>query len=356
MIGRLAIGILLAGLAAAVAVGVAGAERRAGGSDLHDARYCEVLELRGAIPDASVTVWNTIGLNGCPAAKWEAIDAGALAAARGAEAVVLNGPRHFLMDSATATIGRRQTLGGIEMRRVATIPIRTAADLTRSTYTERTVKRRNTWTWERGRRVYELLAPDGSDYVMQSYAQIRDPSQTIGDLRSLGSRLELPKGWAFRTKRLRRDLTLRAGGEATIVQDELQNTYQRLPRKARSKHLVAVAGVTRAVDSPAPGTSHDAGTISGEPFGDGTVDILVTFGPESSVTGSFDLVTPRGSAFGTVAMTYVIAGSEITFTGTATFSGGTGDFRGIKGTVDAFDHNTLDGQNGSVRLDGFARY
>ena len=271
--------------------------------------------------------------------------------------MILNGPRHFLMDSATATIGRTQTLAGIEMRKVATIPIRTAADLGRAPYTERTIERENTWTWERGRRVYELLAPDGSNYVMQSYAQISDPSQSIGDLRSLGSRLELPQGWAYRVKRLQRDLTLRAGGEATIVQDELQNTYQRVPRKQRrSKHPVEVAGVTRAVDSPAPGTSHDAGTIAGKPFGNGTVDILVTFGPDSSATGSFEVAGPRGSAFGTVAMTYVIAGSEITFTGTATFTGGTGKFRGIKGTVDAFDHNTLDGQNGSVRLDGVARY
>ena len=55
-------------------------------------------------------------------------------------------------------------------------------------------------------------------------------------------------------------------------------------------------------------------------------------------------------------MTYVITGDEIAFTGTATFSGGTGEFRGIKGTVNATDHNTLDGQSGSVRLEGFVRY
>ena len=143
---------------------------------------------------------------------------------------------------------------------------------------------------------------------MQSYAQILDPGQTIGDLRSLGARLELPRGWAFRTRRLKRDLTLRANGEATIVQDDLQNTYQRLPRARRERHRVAVTGATKSVGSPAPGTIHDAGTISGDPFGPGTVDILVTFGPDSSASGSFEIDAARGSAFGTVAMTYAITG------------------------------------------------
>ena len=281
-----------------------------------------------------MTVWNTIGLNRCPAAKWEAIDAAALAAERGAGLVVLNGPRHFLMDTATARIGRTETFGGIEMRKVATIPIRTAAELARTPYTERTIERDNTWTWNRGRRVYELLAPDGSNYVMQSYAQILDPGQTIGDLRSLGARLELPRGWAFRTRRLKRDLTLRANGEATIVQDDLQNTYQRLPRAPRERHRVEATGSTRSVGSPAPGVIEDAGTISGTPFGSGTVEIEVRFTSGSAATGSFEIDTRRGSAFGTVAMTYAITGDEIAFTGTATFSGGTGEFRGIKGTVE----------------------
>ncbi len=353
---RPALRALIAAVVLAGGAAAASAHEPSDPPDLHDARYCEVLELRGTIPDATVTVWNTIGLNRCPAAKWEAIDAAALAAERGAGLVVLNGPRHFLMDTATARIGRTETLGGIEMRKVATIPIRTAADLARNPYVERTIERDNTWTWERGRRVYELLAPDGSNYVMQSYAQILDPGQTIGDLRSLGARLELPRGWAFRTRRLKRDLTLKADGEATIVQDELQNTYQRLPRARRERHRVEVTGSTKSVGSPAPGVIQDAGTISGDPFGAGTVEILVTFASGSSATGSFEIDAPRGSAFGTLAMSYAITGSEIAFTGTATFSGGTGEFRGIKGTVDATDHNTLDGQSGSVRLEGFVRY
>lgn len=202
--------------------------------DLRDARYCEVLELRGEIPDARIDVWNTIGLNECPPGKWEALDAVALATESGAGLVVLNGPRHFLMDSARARVGSRvRTFGGLRMRKVAEITIDEVSDLARAPYSERTIERVNAWKWEAGRRVYELRSPGGAAYVMQSYAQIVDPDQRIGDLRSLGDRLSLPEGWRFRTRRLRHDLVLGARGEATVIQDDLQNTYQRVAGRHR---------------------------------------------------------------------------------------------------------------------------
>jgi hypothetical protein len=64
---------------------------------------------------------------------------------------------------------------------------------------------------------------------MQSYAQIRDPDLRIGQLPSLGDRLSLPEGWRYRTRRLQHDFVLRANGTATVIQDDLQNTYQREP-------------------------------------------------------------------------------------------------------------------------------
>jgi hypothetical protein len=195
---------------------------------LHDARYCEVLELKGFPPDAQVVVWNTVGLNECPAEQWTALDAGALAAEHGDTIVLLNGPRYFLMDSVTATpSASQQTFGGLAMRLVATIAIHSAADLAQTPYAERTIDRDNKWRWKKGRRVFELLAPDGSAYVMQSYSQIRDPALTIGSLPSLGERLGLPEGWSYRARKLKRKLTLSANGSATIIQDDLLNTYQR---------------------------------------------------------------------------------------------------------------------------------
>ena len=164
---------------------------------LHDARYCEIIELRGALPNASATVWNTIGLNDCPAKWWNAFDAADLAKERGALAVVLNGPRHFLMDSVTASPGRTHSFHGQKLRKVATIPIRTAADIQQTPYTDRTIERTNVWRWRKGRTVYELVAPGGDVYVMQAYSQIKDRTLTLRKLRKLGSAAQPAGGLAL---------------------------------------------------------------------------------------------------------------------------------------------------------------
>jgi len=352
------IAALLTTAAALIAAAPASAASLAG---LHDARYCEIIELKGAPPDATATVWNTIGLNRCPAAWWNAFDAGELAQELGDTAVVLNGPRHFLMDSVTASRGRTRSFHGVRLRRVATIPIRSAAELAQQPYTDRTVKRDNTWHWRRGRVVYELVAPGGDVYVMQSYAQIRDPSLTIGKLGALGRRLDLPTGWRYRARKLKRDLAVTArGGQATIVQDELQNTYQ-LARPARrpgprKRHRIAIDGATRMVTSATPGTIEDHGTVTGTPFGRGSVEIVVVL-KDARATGTFRLLYPRGSISGTLSMPFTIEGNEIHFRGTARFTGGTGAYRGISsGPLQTRDDNTLDGQNGVVSLNGFATY
>ncbi len=327
---------------------------------LHDARYCEIIELKGAPPDATAVIWNTIGLNRCPAAWWEAFDAGALARELGDSAVVLNGPRHFLMDSVTASPGRVRSFHGERLRRVATIPIRTAADLARTPYADRTVERDNTWRWRRGRLVYELVAPGGDVYVMQAYSQIVDRKLTIGRLRSLGRGLDVPAGWRYRVRRLRRALEVGANGRATIVQDELQNTYQlaRTSRRPgpRKRRRVSIDGATRMVEATTPGTIEDHGTVSGTPFGRGSVEIVVTLA-DRRATGGFRLLYPDGSITGTLSMPFTIEGSEIHFRGSARFSGGTGTYRGISsGALAVRDDNTLDGQNGVVSLTGFATW
>ncbi len=329
---------------------------------LHDARYCEIIALKGTPPKASATVWNTIGLNRCPAKWWKAFEAAKLAKELGAKAVVLNGPRHFLMDSVSASPGKKvRSFHGQRLRRVATIPIRTGADLARPPFTDRTIERDNTWRWKRGRLVYELVAPGGDVYVMQAYSQIVDPKQNIGDLRSLGKRLALPPGWRYRVRRLRHGLAIGVkGGEATIIQDQLQNTYQLAkstrPAGPRKHHHLHLVGATREVKATTPGTIEDHGTIEGPRFGEGTATIIGSLA-DARFTGTFRLVFPRGSVSGTATMPFTINGNEIHFRGTARLTGGTGAFRGItSGVLVVRDDNTLDGQNGVVVLDGATAY
>lgn len=347
-----ALGALLVAAAPASAV-------RSQGMAMHNARYCEILEVKKLPPDGKVVVWNTIGLNDCPQEWWDGFDAPSLAAELGDPFVVLNGPRYFLMDSAKARTAQIRRFHGKRMRKVATLPIPTFADLAQTPYSEHTISRVNTWHWKKGRKVYELLAPDGATYMMQAYSQIVDPDQQMSDLSRLGDRLALPAGWEYRVRKLDEPLTLRAKGSATIIQDELKNTYQRLPddTSGLKTRELDLTGTTKTVGAPSPGQLQDEGTLTGKPFGSAGLSLTATFGPNSTMTAPFTISNSRGSAFGTATTTYVVEGDRITFTGTATLTGGTGRYRGIRGKgLELVDRNTLDGQNGAVTLSGKVRF
>jgi len=73
----------------------------------------------------------------------------------------------------------------------------------------------------------EGLPPDATVTVWNTAGLIEDPNLSIDDLASLAGPLALPEGWAYVTSELERDLTLTAEGSATVIQDELRNTYQR---------------------------------------------------------------------------------------------------------------------------------
>jgi hypothetical protein len=70
-------------------------------SGVRDRRYCEILVVRRSGLKLEGDVFSTFGLNDCPQAQWSAIDAKKLKKERKALAIVMNGPRHFLMDRIT---------------------------------------------------------------------------------------------------------------------------------------------------------------------------------------------------------------------------------------------------------------
>jgi hypothetical protein len=342
---------------ALLAVAASPAAARTGkATDLHDARYCEFFAIKGALPHATAFVYNTIELGTCPAAWFKSIDTSDVAKQLGAALVVLNGPRHFLMDAANASVGRVITYKGQKLTNVATIAL---TDLDQSPYRDRKIGRTNTWTWKNGRSVFELVAPGGDTYVMQSYAQIVDPALTLAELGGLGGRLALPDGWHYRTRHLTRPLTLAAKGSATILQDDLKNTYQLAtttrPKGPRVQRSARLDGHTKNV-SNANGVLEDRGTIAGTPFGKGTIDVTGHFA-DGRFEATFRLLFAHGSVTGTASLPFTTSGNEIDFRGPGTFTGGTGIYRGITGgSLDVHDHNTLDGQNGVVSLSGKATY
>jgi hypothetical protein len=201
--------------------------------DLRDVRYCEILVITRDKGRLQGVVYNTLGLNDCPAAQWQALDPEKIKRDFGAVNVVMNGPRYFLMDSnALQDPGAVASFDGLELRALATFSLPAGSLLggERAPYTETVIDRTTEYVFKQGQSVYELVDPRGQTYVMQSYAQIVDPALKEADLATLAGRLSLPAGWSYRARRLDADLVVRSGGAAHVITDDLSNTYQRVDR------------------------------------------------------------------------------------------------------------------------------
>jgi hypothetical protein len=201
---------------------------------LRGARYGEIFLITSGHGQLTAAVYNTTGLNDCPAATWQSLDPVQLAREYEVAAVYLNGPRFWALDRITAPApGSIAWFGGLAARRVAELPIPPGLDPTGRAggryYRDVTVRRDTEWIFRAERPVYELLAPAGPTYVMQAYSHQVDDSLTGDCLPALGDRLHLPDGWHYRARIPDRDLTLRSvAGRARVLQDELHNTYMRL--------------------------------------------------------------------------------------------------------------------------------
>ncbi len=197
---------------------------------IRDLRYCEIAFFYLRPGDITSETYNSFGFNDCPQTDWDALDFPAIRQELGATAVRPNGPRRWLMDVA-ALAGSEEAetrfFGNLEFRVVANIQL----DSTPPPgvyFFDATVKRDSGLLFYAGRPVFELLAPLGKRYVMQSYAQYVDPDLTLDDLDTLGPRIDLPDGWIYRARVLDEDLGVEDfQGFANALRDPLENTYQR---------------------------------------------------------------------------------------------------------------------------------
>jgi hypothetical protein len=191
-------------------------------------RYGEVLAVFADGDRFSAQVYGTQLLNDCPQELWEKLDAPSIARELGALMVKLNGPRYWMIDG----LGSKgqpiepvvRDFYGILMRRIAVVDLGT--NPAQVPYTVRHVDRKAVFFFDGGSTVHELVDPDGLTYVMQAYCVGVDPTLTESDLAGLGERLDLPEGWAFRSRILDDELIVDTSETvATVLQDELENSY-----------------------------------------------------------------------------------------------------------------------------------
>lgn len=201
-------------------------------SNLRNTRYCEVIFVHGL---SSIEVYSTMGLNDCPDEKWKRLDEDALKKKFNLDAVVLNGPRYWVFDSLEAhsiVETKFLTLSGLEFHLLAHIKnVLFVLLKDKKPYYEFEVARQTVWIYEPNNLIYELIAPNGAVYIMQSYSLRKKTQQTITSLSTLGQHLQLPKGWTFKTGTIQRELRVPTENNTAIVlQDDFENTYQRIER------------------------------------------------------------------------------------------------------------------------------
>jgi predicted nucleic acid-binding Zn ribbon protein len=198
---------------------------------VRDARYCELIPIVRSGARLLATIYNTLGLNDCPAEIWSKISEADMKRRFDAVKVVLNGPRYFVMDSiegAGETVGGKTIeAAGLSLTERASINV-TPLDRLREPYRETTINRATKYLFMAGKQVFILQAPNGGRCAMQAYSQIVDKSLSYADLANLGDRLKLPPKWRYFVVTPDQDLIVGAKGKAIVVQDELQNTYQKL--------------------------------------------------------------------------------------------------------------------------------
>jgi len=113
-----------------------------------DSRYCEVIPLFIDGTEVNADVYNTAEFNDCPQAEWDQLEADTIQQDLGADMVLLNGPRYFIMDAAEANIDPNapvETFGTLQMRRLATFTL-DVSEANETPYAERTINRDTEFT------------------------------------------------------------------------------------------------------------------------------------------------------------------------------------------------------------------
>ena len=198
--------------------------------DLYNSRYCEIFLICG---DEGSPVYNTTGLNNeedpkdtAPASIMANFSTEAVKEQYKVPGVSLNPPRYWLLDSIRIPTGTRiRDFAGLKARWMATLtPGATAGG---QPYIPVAISRESTFKWKNGQTAFILDDPFGMPWIMKSYTNFVDKNLTYGSLSMLGKKLKLPPNWKFRTTVLPQDLleVTTSSGEARLIQDELQNTY-----------------------------------------------------------------------------------------------------------------------------------
>lgn len=192
---------------------------------------CEIFLMKNEAGNLEALVYNTTGLNDCPPAKYDPMDAKVLAQKTQSDVVWKNPRRFWMMDHLTfSIIGDPRDFDGLSFNLAAKMQMPpgfdTSKDQSSQAYSPMKIHRVSRYEFLAGRMVFMLRSPDNHTFVMQTYTNHVDRSLTEDKLPDLGKRLKLAAGWQFKAKTLDKNLVINTTGLANIVPDDLANMYQ----------------------------------------------------------------------------------------------------------------------------------
>ena len=210
--------------------GVSGNDCRVRGESRSGFQYCEILLFYPEDDGFTAEVWGTQFIGDCPDEDFAALDAEAIRQQYGASFIKMNGPRQALADYGqfASTGDQIRRYGELDMAQHASLVLTQDALNGGGAYVENTAVRVNRSENWAGKEIYLLTSDTGAQYFMLSMAKTVDPDQSLDQLPTLGSRLQLPSGWRWEAVTLEEDLIVEVNGTATVISDDFENTYQRL--------------------------------------------------------------------------------------------------------------------------------
>ena len=103
------------------------------------------------------------------------------------------------------------------------------------------------------------------------------------------------------------------------------------------------------------GVTTDQGSVTGAPFGPGTV-LLRSKAAGTTVQTTFTERFPKGTVKGTIAISFTVVGAgKVRYSGHGSFTGGTGIYRNASGPIQSFTGANA-GSKATLKIKGTVSY
>jgi hypothetical protein len=201
-------------------------------TDMRGYTFCEVALITGTSKaNAIADFYNSTGSSSPTWAQFDALDAKNIKKETDSRAVFLNPVRHWMFDEFWVyEDGIDRTFGDIKMTWMGVVPVeQLERGVTKGHYVPGYIYRDSQYQYNKGSEIYILDAPHGEVFVMQSFTDAVQKEVDINHIKDLGSKLQMPPGWKFRSVVLDRDLIVnqkRANNLAHVFQDDMKDAYQ----------------------------------------------------------------------------------------------------------------------------------